>query len=86
MVKAPQRFTFSAKVILQRHNRHVMGKAHNISKSGIFVRVDRKVFNEDEVLRVFIKPHGTKKYYRSIARVVRSTSEPSGYGLQFISP
>jgi hypothetical protein len=81
------RFPFRAKVVLHKNGKYVMGQAQNISKSGIFVSATQQVFNENEVVRLYIKPFGTSKYYKSIARVIRVGDTPSrGYGLRFIPP
>lgn len=81
------RFPFRAKVVLHKNGKYVMGQAQNISKSGIFVSASQQIFGENEVVRLYIKPFGTSKYYKSIARVIRLGSTPTqGYGLRFIPP
>lgn len=86
--KPAPRFRFNAKVILHRNDRYVKGRALNISRSGIFMASGRKLFQENEVVRIAIKPHGMARYYKAVVRVVRfngdSRSVP-GYGLQFVT-
>lgn len=87
--KAAPRFRFRAKVILHRNDRYIKGRAINISRSGMFIYSDRRIFRENEVVRIAIKPQGMTKYYKALARVVRyneNTEFLRGYGLQFIAP
>jgi hypothetical protein len=88
--KRALRRRFSGEVLIVKNKRYVKGLAKNISKSGIFVAASQQVFAEGEAVRVHIKPSGSAKTYRLVARVARFQNNlPSasmGYGLRFIYP
>lgn len=88
-VKPATRFRMRGKVVIHKNDRYVKGMVLNISKSGLFVYSDCKIFNENEVVRLSIRPQGSDKYYKAIARVVRFNENSryvKGYGLKFIVP
>ncbi len=83
------RFRMKAKIVIHKNDRYIKGRVVNISKSGLFVCSDRKIFGDNEIVRISIKPLGMSKYYKAIARVVRFNTDQrylKGYGLQFINP
>lgn len=83
------RFRMKAKIVIHKNDRYIKGRVINISESGLFVCSDRKIFGDNEVVRISIKPLGMSKYYKAIARVVRFSTDQrylKGYGLQFINP
>lgn len=87
--KAAPRFRTKAKIVIHKNDRYIKGRVINISQSGLFVCSDRKIFRDNEVVRISIKLLGMSKYYKAIARVVRFNTDQrylKGYGLQFISP
>lgn len=84
-VPSARRFSFSAKVVIHKNDRYVKGRAIDISASGMFVCVDRKVFREHEKVRLYIRPQGMRKSFKAIATVVRFQAKNGhdGYGLRF---
>ena len=68
-----------------KNARYLKGRSLNISSTGIFVETYEKVFEEQEMVRLVIKPDGPRKTFKLIARVVRFNSylnQPRGYGPQ----
>ncbi len=86
-LKAAPRFAINAKVLLHRHKKYIKGMAINVSRSGMFVTTGREIFAPNEVVRVYIKPHGQNRGYHAMARVIRFNKQgpyPTGYGLKFV--
>ncbi|MBF0441980.1 MAG: PilZ domain-containing protein [Oligoflexales bacterium] len=88
--KRAKRHPFAGEVLIVKNNRYLKGRAKNISKSGIFVSASERVFKDHEAVRVIIKPFGSGKTYRLVARIARFSNSPlsesKGYGLRFIYP
>jgi len=87
-VMGAKRFAFTAKAMLHKNDRYIKGKVINISKSGVFIEADRALFQENETVRLYIRPQGGKKSYKVIATVMRFNDDaryPRGYGLKFVS-
>jgi hypothetical protein len=86
--RAP-RIAFPGKVLMVKNDRYLKGRSVNISNTGIFVETFEKVFEEQELVRLIIKPDGPRKTFKLIARVVRYNSylnQLRGYGLEFVKP
>lgn len=88
-IMGDKRLKFSGKAMLHKNDRYIKGKVLNISKSGIFIEAGRYLFRENERVRLYIKPEGMSKGYKSIAVVSRYNEDPRyprGYGLKFVVP
>lgn len=88
-VMGDKRVRFTGKAMLHKNDRYIKGKVLNISKSGVFIEAGRYLFRENERVRLYIKPDGMSKGYKSIAIVSRYNNDPrypKGYGLKFVVP
>ena len=85
--KRARRVRFEAKILMVKNSRYLKGTSINISRSGLFVKTHEKVFAENEVIRLVIRPGGSSHSYKVIARVARFESHlgrSPGYGLRFV--
>ena len=83
-----KRVGLKAKVLIVKNQRYVKGHSLNISRSGIFVVAQEKIFEEHEAVRVIIRPIGSSRAFKVIARVARfedRLGRPRGYGLRFVT-
>jgi hypothetical protein len=88
-IMGDKRMRFTGKAMLHKNDRYIKGKVLNISKSGVFIEAGRYLFRENERVRLYIKPDGMSKGYKSIAVVSRYNNDPrypQGYGLKFVVP
>ncbi len=88
-VLATPRQEFKAKVLMTRHDRYLKGQIANISKTGVFVVAEAPVFQENETVRLYIKPYGSSEKFKVLATVTRFVDKlgfQKGYGLKFLSP
>ena len=84
-----KRVRFDARVLMVKNQRYLKGAVLNISRTGLFVVTHERVFQENEAIRVVIRPKGSSRSYKIVARVVRFEARlgcPHGYGLRFVRP
>lgn len=86
VLRNDQRFYFIADVILLGPHKECLGRAMNISESGIFVGVDHLFFSSEECLELTIIPVRGRHSYKVFGEIARTQNFPRsqrGYGIKF---
>jgi hypothetical protein len=82
-----KRFHFVANVLISNSERTIIGKAQNLSDSGMFITTDSTIFTADEELDLIIVPFSAERSYKVRVKVERLNKWPKGtrgYGFSFL--